>query len=149
MTPYQKSLWKEAQRCVRRGWGIVLIQGIADDPVAANSSKRPGGGKRPITKNGVNDATIDLAKIKTWIKKHPNANIMAICQRNEERLHEVGTAFGLEKRYSSYDELLKDKEIDAVHINTPIPNHVQTPTRIGVDLHHSGEAAKGRQQAQL
>ena len=75
MTSYQKRLWKEAQRYVRRGWSIVLIQGIADDHFARNNSERPSRGKRPITKKGVNDATTDLAKIKIWIKKHPNANI--------------------------------------------------------------------------
>ncbi len=56
-------------------------------------------------------------------KKHPDANLMAICQRNEKKLHEIGDAFGIEKRYTSYDELLLDKSIDAVHINTPIPDH--------------------------
>lgn len=56
-------------------------------------------------------------------KKHPNANLVAICQRNKEKLDEIGNAFGIEKRYTNYDELLKDKSIDAVHINTPIPDH--------------------------
>jgi predicted dehydrogenase len=56
-------------------------------------------------------------------KKHPNANLMAICQRNEAKLNEIGDAFNIEKRYTSYDELLKNPDIDAVHINTPIPDH--------------------------
>ncbi len=56
-------------------------------------------------------------------KKHPNANLIAICQRNKMKLDEIGNAFGIEKRYTSYDELLKDPSIDAVHINTPIPDH--------------------------
>ena len=49
----------------------------------------------------------------------------AICQRNKEKLNQVGDAFGIEKRYTDYDELLKDKNIDAVHINTPIQNHAE------------------------
>ncbi|MBK7649836.1 MAG: Gfo/Idh/MocA family oxidoreductase [Flammeovirgaceae bacterium] len=56
-------------------------------------------------------------------KKHPNANLIAICQRNEKKLKEIGDAFGIENRFTSYDELLKDPTIDAVHINTPIPDH--------------------------
>lgn len=74
----------------------------------------------------VNVAVIGLgfgAEFIPIYQKHPNANIMAICQRNEKRLSEIGDAFGIEKRYSSYDELLRDKEIEAVHINTPIPDH--------------------------
>lgn len=56
-------------------------------------------------------------------KKHPNAELVAVCQRNEDKLNEIADAFDISKRYTSYDELLKDDEIDAVHINTPIPNH--------------------------
>jgi len=56
-------------------------------------------------------------------QRHPQANMAAICQRTEGKLNEVGDAFGVEKRYTSYTELLKDPDIDAVHINTPIPDH--------------------------
>jgi predicted dehydrogenase len=58
-------------------------------------------------------------------QRHPNANMYAICQRNEEKLKEVGDAFGIAVRYTDYDELLKDPNIDAVHINTPIQNHAE------------------------
>jgi predicted dehydrogenase len=47
----------------------------------------------------------------------------AICQRNAEKLNQIGDEFKIEKRYTDYDELLKDPNIDAVHINTPIPDH--------------------------
>lgn len=56
-------------------------------------------------------------------KKHPNANMYAICQRNKDKLNEIGDRYEIEKRYTDYDELLKDPFIDAVHINTPIPDH--------------------------
>jgi len=56
-------------------------------------------------------------------KKHPHANLVAICQRTQSKLDEIGNAFGIDKRYTSYDELLKDPSVDAVHINTPIPEH--------------------------
>jgi predicted dehydrogenase len=56
-------------------------------------------------------------------QKHPNAEMYAICQRNEEKMNAIGDEFGIEVRYTDYDELLKDPAIDAVHINTPIPNH--------------------------
>ena len=56
-------------------------------------------------------------------QRHPYARMYAICQRNEQKLNEIGDAFGIAHRYTDYDELLKDPEIDAVHINTPIPDH--------------------------
>ncbi|MBU3822606.1 Gfo/Idh/MocA family oxidoreductase [Flavobacteriaceae bacterium XHP0103] len=56
-------------------------------------------------------------------QKHPNAEMYAICQRNEEKMNAIGDEFGIAVRYTDYDELLKDPNIDAVHINTPIPNH--------------------------
>lgn len=74
----------------------------------------------------VNVAIIGLgfgAEFIPIYQKHPNANLVALCQRNEAKLNELADAFGIDKRYTSYEELLKDPEIDAVHINTPIPNH--------------------------
>src|SRR5262245_7625568 len=56
-------------------------------------------------------------------KEHPNAEIVAICRRNKAELDKCGDKYGIKKRFTSYDELLKDKDIDAVHINSPIPDH--------------------------
>ena len=56
-------------------------------------------------------------------QKHANANMYAICQRTESKLNDVGDAFGVDVRYTSYEEMLEDPNIDAVHINTPIPDH--------------------------
>ena len=56
-------------------------------------------------------------------QKHPGTRLHAICQRNTAKLNEIGDAFNIARRYNDYDELLKDTTIDAVHINTPIPNH--------------------------
>ena len=58
-------------------------------------------------------------------QRHPLANMYAICQRNAEKLQSVADAFNIEKRYTDYDELLKDPSIDVVHINTPIQNHAE------------------------
>jgi predicted dehydrogenase len=56
-------------------------------------------------------------------QRHPNANMYAICQRTQSKLDAIGDAFGIEKRYSDFNELLKDPNVDAVHINSPIPDH--------------------------
>ncbi|GAB4032032.1 Gfo/Idh/MocA family protein [Spirosoma gilvum] len=58
-------------------------------------------------------------------QRHPNATMYAICQRNVDNLNRIGDAFSIEKRYNNYDELLADPAVDAVHINSPIPNHAE------------------------
>ncbi|MCW1884605.1 Gfo/Idh/MocA family oxidoreductase [Luteolibacter flavescens] len=52
-------------------------------------------------------------------------NMYAICQRTQSKLDEVGDKFGIEKRYTSYDDLLADPDVHAVHINSPIPDHAE------------------------
>jgi len=52
-------------------------------------------------------------------QKHPNANLVALCQRSEEKLKKLGAAWGVKKLYTDYDKLLEDQDIDIVHINTP------------------------------
>lgn len=56
-------------------------------------------------------------------QKHPHAEMYAICQRNREKLDQIGDAFGVAKRYTRYEDVLNDPDVDAVHINTPIPDH--------------------------
>src|SRR5450432_3930936 len=60
--------------------------------------------------------------IPLW-QKHPLTRCYAICQRNTEKLHAVGDYFGVEQRYEDFQALLKDPNLDAVHINSPIPDH--------------------------
>src|SRR3954467_1020820 len=54
---------------------------------------------------------------------HPNAEMVAICQRTKSKLDEVGDKFGVKTRYTDFNDLLKDPNVDAVHINSPIPDH--------------------------
>lgn len=56
-------------------------------------------------------------------QSHPNVEIIALCRRNEVELNKTGDRFGISKRYSNYDDVLADEEIDFVHINSPIPDH--------------------------
>ena len=54
---------------------------------------------------------------------HPLAELAGICQRNEEKLAQVGEQFGVERRFTDFDALLADPSVEAVHINTPIAAH--------------------------
>src|SRR5436190_19175813 len=56
-------------------------------------------------------------------QRHPQTNMYAICQRRRDKLDQVGNAFKIEKRYSDFDDLIKDPNVDAVHINSPIHLH--------------------------
>ena len=79
-----------------------------------------------MPKSKINIALVGLgfgAEFLPIYRRHPNANLVAICQRNAEKLRAIGDAFGVEKRYTDFAELLKDPEVDAVHINSPIPDH--------------------------
>ncbi|MEE2777073.1 MAG: Gfo/Idh/MocA family oxidoreductase [Acidobacteriota bacterium] len=56
-------------------------------------------------------------------QSHPDANVHAICRRNEDELNRVGDQFGIGRRATSFEEVLADPDIDFVHINSPIPDH--------------------------
>ncbi len=74
----------------------------------------------------VNVAMIGLgfgAEFIPIYQKHPMANVAAICRRNETELNKVGDRFDIDKRYTKYEDVLGDAEVDYVHINSPIPDH--------------------------
>lgn len=56
-------------------------------------------------------------------QQHPNTNMYAICQRTKAALEEVGDQHNVPVRYSSFEQLLDDPKVDAVHINSPIAQH--------------------------
>jgi predicted dehydrogenase len=79
-----------------------------------------------MNKQKINIAIIGLGFGSEFIpiyQRHPHANMYAICQRDPRKLDAIGDAFGVEKRYSDYRQLLRDANVDAVHINSPIPDH--------------------------
>lgn len=76
----------------------------------------------------VNIAIIGLgfgAEFIPIYQRHPKANMYAICQRNETELNKIGDGFGVDTRYTFYEDLLNDPNVDAVHINTPIHLHAR------------------------
>src|ERR1700742_3323453 len=83
-------------------------------------------------KNGkINIAIVGLgfgAEFIPIYQRHPDANMYAICQRTQAKLDQVGNQYGIQKRYTSFEELLKDPNVDAVHINSPI--HLHAPQSI-------------------
>ncbi|HRD01792.1 MAG TPA: Gfo/Idh/MocA family oxidoreductase [Candidatus Saccharicenans sp.] len=55
-------------------------------------------------------------------KKAQKAELVAISSRSAATATDWAKKFGLAKSYGSYEELLADKEIDAIYI--PLPNHL-------------------------
>jgi predicted dehydrogenase len=79
-----------------------------------------------MSKPPVNVAIIGLgfgAEFIPIFQAHPQANMYAICQRNTEKLNQIGDHFQIEKRYTRYEDVLADPQVDFVHINSPIPDH--------------------------
>ncbi|HWN97347.1 MAG TPA: Gfo/Idh/MocA family oxidoreductase [Methylomirabilota bacterium] len=79
-----------------------------------------------MSQKKINVAIVGLgfgAEFIPLYQRHPNANMYAICQRTQEKLDAVGDYFGVAKRYTEFKDLLKDPNVDAVHINSPIPDH--------------------------
>jgi predicted dehydrogenase len=56
---------------------------------------------------------------------HPDAEMYAVCRRNRTELDACGDKFGVPaaRRFTDFEAMLKDPNIDAVHINSPIPDH--------------------------
>ncbi len=54
--------------------------------------------------------------------------VTAIASRDKERAESVAQKFGIAKAYGSYEELLKDPDVDAIYI--PLPNEQHVPWSI-------------------
>src|SRR5882757_1938426 len=84
-----------------------------------------------MSQKKLNIAIVGLGFGKEFIpiyQNHPNTNMYAICQRSKDKLKEVGDQYKVDKRYDSFEELLKDPNVDAVHINSPI--HLHAPQSV-------------------
>src|SRR3989449_3705905 len=83
-----------------------------------------------MSKRKINVALVGLgfgAEFIPIYQRHPQANMYAICQRTREKLDAIGEAFGVENRHDDFNQLLQDPNLDAVHINSPIPDHAWQP----------------------
>jgi predicted dehydrogenase len=58
-------------------------------------------------------------------QKHADAECIAVCRRNKDELNRIADTFGISKRYTRFEEVLEDGEIDAIHINSPIADHAR------------------------
>ncbi|MDK0862910.1 Gfo/Idh/MocA family oxidoreductase [Clostridium perfringens] len=54
-----------------------------------------------------------------------NGEVYAVASRNKERAEKFAKENNVKKAYGSYDEIIKDKDIDVVYIATPHSNHYE------------------------
>lgn len=57
--------------------------------------------------------------------KHPEATVVAICRRSREWLERIATDFNIPGRYTSYEEMLDQEELDAVVVASPAGLHYE------------------------
>jgi predicted dehydrogenase len=56
---------------------------------------------------------------------HPNVDKVAVCTRDVDTLNQIGETFKIPEslRYTDYSLMLKNEELDAIHVVTPILEH--------------------------
>jgi predicted dehydrogenase len=70
-------------------------------------------------------AKIGREKVIPALQRSPLCEVRAIASRSLEAARETARALGIPKAYGSYEELLADREIQAIY--NPLPNHLHVP----------------------
>src|SRR3982750_2985049 len=73
-------------------------------------------------------ARIATNKVIPAMQKGTWTRVDAIASRDGARAKSAAAALGIPRAYSSYEEILADRDIDAVYI--PLPNHLHVPWTI-------------------
>jgi predicted dehydrogenase len=77
---------------------------------------------RKITWGIMSTASIGVEKVIPAMQMGDYSKVQAIASRDMEKAKRIAMNLNIQKSYGSYQELLNDKEIEAVYI--PLPNHM-------------------------
>jgi predicted dehydrogenase len=77
---------------------------------------------KPVVWGILSVSTHYKQRVHTYLMKSPLVEVRAIASRSKEKANEAARYLGIPKAYGSYEELLADREIEAVYI--PLPNHM-------------------------
>src|SRR5262245_20477070 len=80
-------------------------------------------------------ASIATRKVIPGMQKGQWSEIAAIASRDREKAKTAARELNISKSYGSYEELLADREIEAIY--NPLPNHLHVPWSV-----RSAEAGK-------
>jgi predicted dehydrogenase len=70
-------------------------------------------------------ASIAVRKVIPGMQKGAYSEISAIASRDKRKAEEAASTLGIAKVYGSYEELLRDGEVEAIY--NPLPNHLHLP----------------------
>jgi predicted dehydrogenase len=73
-------------------------------------------------------AKIATKKVIPAMQQGRNCRIAAIASREPEKARSAAAELGIPRAYGSYEEILADREIDAIY--NPLPNHLHVPWSI-------------------
>jgi predicted dehydrogenase len=73
-------------------------------------------------------ARIATEKVIPAMQRGELSEVTAIASRDVQRARAAAPGLGISKAYGSYEELLQDREIDAIY--NPLPNHLHVPWSI-------------------
>ena len=73
-------------------------------------------------------AGIALRKVIPGMQQGAYSEITAIASRDAKKAEDAARKLGIPKAYGSYEELLQDREIEAIY--NPLPNHLHVPWSI-------------------
>jgi predicted dehydrogenase len=79
---------------------------------------------KPIRTAVIGTGSISDFHLKSYAR-HPDAELVAVCDLNAERARQKADQFGAAKSYSDYKELLADPDIDAVSVCTWNNTHAE------------------------
>jgi predicted dehydrogenase len=83
---------------------------------------------QPVNWGIISTALIGTAKVIPAMQKSKHCRIQAIASRDLALAKKWAKELGIPKAYGSYEELLADREIEAVY--NPLPNHLHVPWSI-------------------
>src|SRR3954471_18776064 len=70
-------------------------------------------------------ADIAVRKVAPAMQLGEHTEVVAIASRDLAKARAAAGSLGVARAYGSYEELLKDPEVDAVY--NPLPNHLHVP----------------------
>jgi predicted dehydrogenase len=70
-------------------------------------------------------ASIAMRRVIPGMQKGAWSEITAVASRDKKKAEEAARKLGIAKAYGSYEELLRDGEVEAIY--NPLPNHLHVP----------------------